>query len=317
MVPKVLRAVAIACATVLIVILLVVYVGCKLYNRSRPLPLAPAGESEAAVEVEPTSSNVSLGDKPPPPPSPWEPLATTDLWVTPHDVILNATDNLSDAHVIGHGGFGTVYGGELPDGRRVAFKRLRPSRSYRFVCKSHFVAEMQSIVKCTAKGDVYGFGVVVLEVLTGRPPAGQEVEEGGGDLVGWVRWMVAHGREGELFDPCLPASGLGREQMARVLAVARECTADEPWKRPTVGSVVKDLETVQLMEHGGPHGHGLQGREPVFPGDQPAKEMSLEHATASLWLFFSFTASSEPDTVIRQDMRMEGSPFIHVLGQRE
>ncbi|PUZ37795.1 hypothetical protein GQ55_9G148100 [Panicum hallii var. hallii] len=292
--------------------------------------------------------------------------------------------------VIGHGGFGTVYGGELPDGRRAAFKRLRPG-SHRFVCKSQFVAEMDAIVKvehpnlvpllgysalrdehfliyehmrhgsleswlrnqqartsrraigwrhrlgiclgaarglaflhhglalhavhgdvkssnvlldegmaprvsgfglariirgydthvrtsvvaggalgyvppeyplamkCTAKGDVYGFGVVVLEVLTGRPPAGQEVEEGGGDLVGWVRWMVAHGREGELFDPCLPASGLGREQMERVLAVARECAADEPWKRPTMGSVVKDLEMVQLMEHGGPH--GLQGRE--------------------------------------------------------
>ncbi|KAF8684782.1 hypothetical protein HU200_044205 [Digitaria exilis] len=122
------------------------------------------------------------------------------------------------------------------------------------------------------KCDVYSFGVVMLEVLTGRPAAGQEREKGGGNLVGWVRWMVAHGREGgELFDPCLllpeeedqdeAAAGVGRrdQQMARVLALAMECTADEPWKRPAMGSVVEELMRIQLMVYNEPHQSPIRG----------------------------------------------------------
>jgi hypothetical protein len=411
MAPKGLRVVAIICAAAVFVILVAVYAGCKLLRR-RTLPLAPASDSESeATVVEPTSSDgIRAKESSSPPPS--EPLGII-LAPTPddraaaagkvtniYDEILKATGNFSGAGIIGYGGFGTVYGGELPAGRRVAVKRLHGS----FQCLSarRFLAEMEAVaevkhqnlvplvgycargdecfliykrmrhgslaswlrnlrlqannaaaaglqalgwpvrleiclgsarglaflhhggfasqsqqhlthgdvkssnilldelmrprvsdfgvariirgyethvrtgdpgsrdyvppeytlaMKCTAKGDVYGFGVVMLEVLTGRPAAGgQEVGEGGGggELVGWVRWMVAHGREGELFDPSLPVSGLWCEQMARVLDLARECTDDEPWKRPTMGRVVEELVRIQLMEHGP---RGVLGRE--------------------------------------------------------
>lgn len=106
------------------------------------------------------------------------------------------------------------------------------------------------VMKSTVRGDVYSFGVVMLEVLTGRPPTGQEIEEGGGNLVGWVQWMVACRCENELFDPCLPVSGVCRQQMARVLAIAQECTADDPWRRPTMLEVVTGLKATQMMECG-------------------------------------------------------------------
>ena len=105
-------------------------------------------------------------------------------------------------------------------------------------------------MKSSTKGDVYSFGVVMLELLTGRPPTGQEDVEGGGNLVGWVRWMIARGKRNELFDPCLPVSGAWWEQMVRVLTIALDCTAEEPWKRPSMQEVVKGLKMTQAMECG-------------------------------------------------------------------
>jgi hypothetical protein len=45
--------------------------------------------------------------------------------------------------------------------------------------------------------------------------------------------------------------------MVRVLAIAQDCTADEPSKRPTMVEVVKGLKMVQLMKS---EPHNLQQR---------------------------------------------------------
>jgi hypothetical protein len=38
--------------------------------------------------------------------------------------------------------------------------------------------------------------------------------------------------------------------MVRVLAIARDCTVDEPWKRPTMLEVVKGLKMAETIECG-------------------------------------------------------------------
>ncbi|CAA6659895.1 unnamed protein product [Spirodela intermedia] len=96
--------------------------------------------------------------------------------------------------------------------------------------------EYGQTMKATAKGDVYSFGVVALELLTGRPRRGRRRAREG------ETWKL-----GGVFDACLPAAGAPREQMRRVLAVAVACTADEPWKRPTMLEVVRLLKEIDLL----------------------------------------------------------------------
>ncbi|KAL7106030.1 hypothetical protein ACP275_07G084900 [Erythranthe tilingii] len=104
----------------------------------------------------------------------------------------------------------------------------------------------------TTKGDVYSFGVVMLELVTGREPIGQADVEGG-NLVGWVRWMLdVNGRDRvEVLDPSFLAGSSGfliwRDQMLTVLSIARSCTSDEPWMRPTMFEVVKLLKMSKII----------------------------------------------------------------------
>ncbi|VFQ89436.1 unnamed protein product [Cuscuta campestris] len=98
----------------------------------------------------------------------------------------------------------------------------------------------------TTKGDIYSFGVVMLELVTGRAPIGQADGEGG-NLVGWVRWMEKKGKESEILDPCFLGSSISlKNQMLCVLRISRSCTCDEPSKRPTMLQVVKLLNDAKI-----------------------------------------------------------------------
>jgi hypothetical protein len=58
------------------------------------------------------------------PPGPRMP-PTRRLEVFPLAVVAQATGGWDKTQVLGRGGFGQVYFGELPDGRKIAVKRLR------------------------------------------------------------------------------------------------------------------------------------------------------------------------------------------------
>ncbi|KAK7318776.1 hypothetical protein RJT34_03483 [Clitoria ternatea] len=77
------------------------------------------------------------------------------------------------------------------------------------------------------KSDVYAFGVILLELLTGRS-AGDVIsgEEGGVDLINWVRLRVAEGRGSECFDAALVhemGNSVVEKGMNQVLEIAIRC----------------------------------------------------------------------------------------------
>ncbi|KAJ4704925.1 Receptor-like kinase [Melia azedarach] len=79
--------------------------------------------------------------------------------------------------------------------------------------------------RSTTKGDVYSFGVLVLEIITGKEPTGPEFKDmEGGNLVGWVRGMVAKGKETECVDGKVFCESTVKAGMLKLLHLGLNCT---------------------------------------------------------------------------------------------
>ncbi|XP_073006347.1 leucine-rich repeat receptor-like tyrosine-protein kinase PXC3 [Typha latifolia] len=97
-------------------------------------------------------------------------------------------------------------------------------------------------MQVTAPGNVYSFGVVLLEILTSRSP----VDEGFGEGIDLVKWVHGASARGETPEQILDArlstvSFAWRKQMLAVLKVAMLCTDSTPAKRPKMKKVVEML----------------------------------------------------------------------------
>jgi hypothetical protein len=106
------------------------------------------------------------------------------------------------------------------------------------------LAEYAYTMRVTVPGNVYSFGVVLLEILTSKLPAVDEAFGEGVDLVKWVHAAPARGETPEqIMDPRLSAVSFAwRRQMLAVLRVAMLCTERAPAKRPRMKKVVEMLQ---------------------------------------------------------------------------
>ncbi|KAI3805453.1 hypothetical protein L1987_27851 [Smallanthus sonchifolius] len=101
----------------------------------------------------------------------------------------------------------------------------------------------------TPKSDVYGFGVVLFELITGKKPVEDEYPVDNNlskdaDLVSWVRGLVRKNRGSQVIDPKIRETRT-EGQMVEAMKIGYLCTADLPAKRPSMQQVVgllKDLE---------------------------------------------------------------------------
>ncbi|GMH00925.1 hypothetical protein Nepgr_002764 [Nepenthes gracilis] len=95
--------------------------------------------------------------------------------------------------------------------------------------------------KVTDKVDVYAFGVVLLELLSGRKPINNGHPQGQESLVMWAKPILNGGKVTQLLDPCLGNNYHGDELERMVLAAAL-CIRRAPGARPCINLVVKLLQ---------------------------------------------------------------------------
>ncbi|KAL1204971.1 LRR receptor-like serine/threonine-protein kinase FEI 1 [Cardamine amara subsp. amara] len=95
--------------------------------------------------------------------------------------------------------------------------------------------------RATEKTDVYSFGVLVLEVLSGKRPTDASFIEKGLNVVGWLKFLISENRPREIVDP--NCEGMQIESLDALLSIATQCVSSTPEERPTMHRVVQLLES--------------------------------------------------------------------------
>ncbi|KAL3531144.1 hypothetical protein ACH5RR_010466 [Cinchona calisaya] len=127
---------------------------------------------------------------------------------------------------------------KLVDGGDFARSSNTVAGSYGYIAP-----EYGYMMKITEKSDVYSYGVVVLEVLTGKQPIDPTIPEGL-HIVDWVRQK--RGAAAEVLDPSLlsrPESEI--EEIMQTLGVAVLCVNPSPDDRPTMKDVAAMLKEIR------------------------------------------------------------------------
>ncbi|XP_076926120.1 uncharacterized protein LOC143589167 [Bidens hawaiensis] len=104
-------------------------------------------------------------------------------------------------------------------------------------------AEYFSTGRLTRKSDVYAFGVVLLEVLCGRPALDFTLDEQQHNLAGWAKHCIKRGNISRIFDPCLQEQ-VSAKCLQKFAKIAYDCLHTCSKDRPTMTMVLAKLELV-------------------------------------------------------------------------
>jgi len=95
--------------------------------------------------------------------------------------------------------------------------------------------------KVNNKIDVYAFGVVLLELISGRKPLCTGCPKGLESLVMWANSIIQGGKLAQLVDPNLPTEGHS-DEVERMTLAASLCIRQAPQNRPQIDVVLKLLK---------------------------------------------------------------------------
>nr|XP_028956125.1 probable LRR receptor-like serine/threonine-protein kinase At1g53440 isoform X2 [Malus domestica] len=99
----------------------------------------------------------------------------------------------------------------------------------------------------TDKADVYSFGIVVLEIISGKKNSTQQTNAEGFYILDWAHVLKSEGNLMNLVDPKLSAE-FNNEEMLATINVALHCCNSTSKLRPTMSAVVNMLEGKAAVE---------------------------------------------------------------------
>ncbi|XP_010276896.1 PREDICTED: probable serine/threonine-protein kinase At1g01540 [Nelumbo nucifera] len=96
------------------------------------------------------------------------------------------------------------------------------------------------------RSDVYSFGILMMEIISGRIPVDYSRPPGEANLVDWLKTMVGNRKSEQVVDPKLPEMPSSKA-LKRALLVALRCVDPDAKKRPKMGHVIHMLEADDLL----------------------------------------------------------------------
>ncbi|KAK2976078.1 hypothetical protein RJ640_003060 [Escallonia rubra] len=121
----------------------------------------------------------------------------------------------------------------------------------------------------TRKSDVYAFGVVLFEVLSGRPAVDPRLNEEQMGLASWAKRCVKREKVDQIIDPYLKEEQLSSKSLRKFVKIADQCLCRNPEERPTMGEVLVCLEFALKLQESS--------------SSSIVEEMTF---TRKMWLFF-------------------------------
>ncbi|KAK7269163.1 hypothetical protein RIF29_21879 [Crotalaria pallida] len=121
-------------------------------------------------------------------------------------------------------------------------------------------------LKVDEKIDIYSYGVVLLELITGKMPLDPAFEESG-DIVEWIRKKRNNNTLQEALDSTIAGQCKHvQEEMLLVLRIALLCTAKLPKERPTMRDIITMLGEAKPRRKSVCHNRGQESgmEKPVF-----------------------------------------------------
>lgn len=106
--------------------------------------------------------------------------------------------------------------------------------------------------KPSKKSDIWSFGILILEILTGKFPANYLRQGNAGtDLASWVNSVVREEWTGEVFDTAMKGTKNGEGEMLKLLQIGLGCCEADVERRWELGVVLNKIEELRERESDG------------------------------------------------------------------
>ncbi|KAJ7949264.1 Receptor-like kinase [Quillaja saponaria] len=107
--------------------------------------------------------------------------------------------------------------------------------------------EYEGYSVATVKGDVYSFGILMMEIATGHQPDSEW--QMNGKMIGIADWaieMVVQNSQMQMVDPNIARKGLMEASVVKYFRIACMCITESPRKRPVMTKIVHLLNQILL-----------------------------------------------------------------------